>query len=101
MSKKLSILTAILLIVVGVLTRLAPHPWNTTPIIAFALFASVYLGIKYSLFIVAGTMFISDLFIGFYDWQVMFSVYAGFAVAGIICIFVRKHKTIINIALGA
>ncbi len=101
MSKKFSIFIAVLLIAVGILTRFMPHAWNMTPITAIALFASVYFGIRYSLFIVFATMFISDLFIGFYDWRVMLSVYAGFAVAGIIGILVRKHKTIVNVILGA
>ncbi len=101
MSKKFSIFITVLLIIVGISTRLMPHAWNMTPITAIALFASVYLGIRYSLFIVFATMFISDLFIGFYDWRIMFSVYAGFAVAGIIGILVRKHKTIVNVILGA
>lgn len=101
MSKKVSIFIAVLLIAAGIASRFMPHAWNMTPITAIALFASVYLGIRYSLLIVAATMFISDLFIGFYDWRVMLSVYIGFAVAGLIGILVRKNKNLITVFSGA
>ncbi|MEK7546739.1 MAG: DUF6580 family putative transport protein [Patescibacteria group bacterium] len=101
MSRKFSIFVVVLLITAGVASRFLPHAWNMTPITAIALFTSVYFGIRYSLFIVLATMFISDLFIGFYDWRIMLSVYAGFAVAGIIGVLVRRHKTVISVALGA
>ncbi len=101
MSKQFSIFITVLLIAAGVASRFMPHAWNMTPVTAIALFASVYLGLRYSLLIVAATMFISDLFLGFYDWRVMFSVYAGFAVAGIIGAIVRRNKNVVSVALGA
>lgn len=101
MSKKSSILITILLIAAAAGSRFMPHEWNMTPITAIALFSSVYLGVRHSFFIVTAAMFISDLFIGFYDWRVMLSVYLGFAMAGVIGILVRKYKTPVNILLGA
>ena len=101
MSKKSSILIAVLMVAAGIASRFMPHAWNMTPITAIALFSSVYLGIRYSLAIVFATMFISDIFIGFYDWRVMLSVYGGFAVAGLIGELVRRRKTIVNVILGA
>lgn len=101
MSKKTSLLISSLLIFIGVASRLIPHAWNMTPLTAIVLFASVYLGFRYSLFILIATMAISDFFIGFYQWEIMLSVYAGFAMAGIIGIFIEKRKTAGTIFFGA
>ncbi len=38
-------------------------------------------------------MFISDIFIGFYQWQIMLSVYSGFALASLVGLYFKKHKT--------
>ncbi len=101
MSKKFLIFLSLLLVAAGVLGRFIPHSWNMTPITAIALFSSVYLGIRYSLLIVAATMLISDLFLGFYDWRIMLSVYTGFAVAALIGVLIKKYKNPLTILLGA
>lgn len=62
----------------AVISRLVEHPANFAPIAAIALVAAYYLASKYSWMIPLGAMLIADLFIGFYDWQVMVAVYASF-----------------------
>jgi hypothetical protein len=57
-------LTAALLVIVGVLLRLAPHPWNVTPVGAAALFAGAYLPLRMAVLVPVGTLAISDLLIG-------------------------------------
>ena len=37
-------------------------------------------------------MFVSDIFIGFYTWQTMASVYLSFVLAGLIGMLIRKNK---------
>ena len=37
-------------------------------------------------------MFVSDIFIGFYTWQIMASVYLSFVLAGLIGMLIRKNK---------
>ena len=70
------------LIVLGVLSRLIPHPWNVTPVMAIALFSGAILprgwGIALPLAIVA----LSDLMIGWHN-TVPFT-WAGFLLAGMI-----------------
>ncbi len=83
-----------LLVVVGVSGRLLPHAWDTTPITALALFVSVYFGVEYSIFFVLVAMFISDSIIGFYAWQVMFSVYGSFFIASFLGQYIKRHKNI-------
>lgn len=83
---------AYVLIIAAVLLRLVPHEPNFAPIAAMALFGGVYLSKKWAITIPLVAMFISDLFIGFYSWQIMVSVYASFALIGAIGLWVRKNK---------
>lgn len=89
------------LLAIGVLGRFLPHAWNFTPLIATTIFAGVYLGKKYAFFLPIATMFISDIFIGFYEPEIMLSVYLSFAIAGLIGYRFAKNKKINNLALSA
>lgn len=72
-------LPIILLITLGLSTRLLPHLPNFTAIGAVAIFAGRYLPRRYALILPLLTMFISDIFIGFYSAPIMLSVYGSFA----------------------
>lgn len=91
---------AYLLILIAVALRLIVHPANFAPVAAIALFSGVYLDKKYSIIVPLAAMFISDLFIGVYTWQIMASVYLSFALIGAIGLWVRKHKKV-AVVLGA
>jgi hypothetical protein len=78
------ILIAIALIAFGVTTRFLPHLWNFTAVTAIALFATNYLGAKWSMPTVVVTMFISDLFLGFYQKEIMLAVYASFLLVALL-----------------
>lgn len=99
-SSRIKIISVLALIVFGVASRFLPHIWNFTPLTAIALFASAYLGLRYSVFVLVGIMLISDIFLGFYQWQTMIAVYSSFAVAGIVGVFIDKKK-INNILVGS
>ncbi|MBI2038073.1 MAG: hypothetical protein HYT15_04070 [Candidatus Magasanikbacteria bacterium] len=92
-------LPAFLLILLGISTRLLPHPANFAPIAAIALFSGIYLPRKFAIFIPMATMFVTDIVLGFYLWPVMLSVYATFALTGIIGLVIQKHKKL-NTVLG-
>ena len=51
-------------IVLGVLTRLIPHPPNFTPILSFALLSSVYSKNNLGILIPISIMVISDFYLG-------------------------------------
>ena len=53
-----------LFIILGVLSRLIPHPANFTPILAIALFGGTYLNKKTALWVPLVALIISDLFLG-------------------------------------
>jgi len=90
--KQKSLIAILLLLTLGIATRFLPHPANFTAIGAIALFGGLYLPKKWAILAPITLMLVSDIFIGFYSWQIMLSVYAGFVVMGLIGLQVRKNK---------
>lgn len=82
-----------IMIAVGVVLRLTPHPPNFAPIAAMALFGGAYLNKKTALGVPLLAVLVSDFFIGFYNPLIMASVYGSFLLAGIIGIYLRKRIT--------
>ena len=68
-NKKLkNYLFPICIIFILAIARLIPHPPNFTPIIAAAIISSyLFRNIYFSLIVLLGSMFLSDLIIGLYD----------------------------------
>jgi len=93
-------LPAFILITLGIAARFLPHPANFAPVGAIAIFSGIYLPKKWAIVLPLAAMFFSDLFLGFYAWPVMLSVYASFAVMGLIGLAVRKHKKLSTILGG-
>ena len=79
------------LILILSFSRLIPHPWNFTPVLATGIFAGFYFRQFYiSLFIVMFSMFIGDLFLGFHS--TMFFTYISLALAVVIGLFIKHFK---------
>jgi hypothetical protein len=95
MNKKLII--PLLLIILGLSARLLPHAPNFTPIFAIAMFGALYLPKKYALVLPLVAMFVSDIFIGFYSWQIMLAVYGSFLFAGVFGLAIRKKKNFFSV----
>jgi len=93
-------LPALILITLGIAARFLPHPANFAPIGAIAIFSGLYLPKKWALILPLAAMFFSDLFIGFYAWPIMLSVYSGFIIMGLIGLAVRKNKKLSTILGG-
>ena len=84
-------LLPICLILILSFSRLIPHPWNFTPVLATGIFAGFYFKQFYlSLFIVILSMFIGDLFLGFHS--TMFFTYISLALAVVIGLFIKHFK---------
>lgn len=82
-----------ILIIIGFLTRLMPHPANFTAVGAIALFSGYYFKDKRIAFAVPMIiMLLSDWYIGFYDWKLLLSVYAAFALVILLGIAIRNKK---------
>ncbi len=91
---------AFILIALGVSARLLPHPANFAPIAAIALFSGLYLPKRFAIIVPAAALLLSDIVLGFYTWQVVVSVYACFALTGIMGLYLAKQKNFATIALG-
>lgn len=87
----------------SIAVRLSPHTPNFTPVGALALFVGAYLAPRYrwGLLLPILLMFLSDLFIGFYDPKLMAVVYGSFLMYGVIGMFVSKQKNAQAILLGS
>ena len=93
MTKKTAFIIGVILVTLGVASRFLPHLWNVTPLTAILLFSSTYLGLRYSLIIFFSTIIVTDIFIGFYEWQIMLAVYGSFVLASLLGSVIKKYKT--------
>jgi uncharacterized protein DUF6580 len=90
---------ALTLVVVGVVLRVMPHPWNFAPIGAIALFGGARFDRRYfAIGIPLLTMFVGDAFIGFHS--LMPVIYATYALIAVIGMFLRDRTTIPAIGGG-
>lgn len=100
-----------LLVILAVASRLVDHPANVAPIAALGLLTGATglqqptrIGRLLCLTLPLVALFLSDLKIGFYTWQVMASVYLGFALTVGLGLWLRRRyrwSTIIGASLAS
>lgn len=83
-----SYMDILIFILIGVLSRLLPHPANVTAVGGLALFTSARLNTKKSLLITFAVMIISDLVLGFHS--IMWATYGSFLITIYLGTFLRK-----------
>jgi hypothetical protein len=90
--KSSDVILAIILVVIGVLSRLVPHGWNFTAIGAIALVSGLLVANrKLAVLTPVLALFISDIFIGFHD--TMIYVYGAYAlIAGVAIVFSSQRS---------
>jgi hypothetical protein len=92
-------LLALVLIVLAAALRIAPHPWNFTPVGAMALFSGAVLrDRRLAFFFPLLALFAGDLFVGFH--KLIPIVYASFLVNVVIGLWLRDRRTIARISLA-
>lgn len=79
------------LILIGVVARLVPHPWNATPIMAIALFGGTYLSKRWAILLPLVTIIASDVILGWHD--TMLFTWAAFALTGLLAWWLRPHPS--------
>lgn len=87
------------LIVLGVLSRLVPHPWNATPIMAIALFGGTYLAKRWAIVLPLATVVLSDVIIGWHE-TIPFT-WGAFILTGMIAWWLRPRPTAARILTGS
>ena len=79
------------LIVLGVISRLVPHPWNATPVMAIALLSGAYLSRRWSILLPLTIIVLSDLLIGWHN-TIPFT-WSAFVFTGVLGWWVRQRPT--------
>jgi hypothetical protein len=86
-------LLALAIIALAAALRIAPHPWNFTPVGAMALFSGAIIRDRRLAFLVPLlALFAGDIFIGFH--KLMPVVYASFLVSVAIGFWLRDRRTV-------
>jgi hypothetical protein len=92
-------LLALILIALAAALRIAPHPWNFTPVGAMALFAGATLKNRRLAFLFPLlALFVGDIFIGFH--KLIPIVYASFLINVAIGLWLRDRRTAASISLA-
>ena len=90
------------LIAFGIIMRLFPHSPNFTPIGAIALWSGLYLPKRYAFIVAIGAMLLSDIFLGFYSFNIMASVYVGWLIMTALgSLSKNKTQAIMGIFIGS
>jgi|SRR5690349_3275164 len=92
------LLLALVIVAIAAAPRIAPHPWNFTPVGAMALFSGAVIKdrrLAFSFPLLA--LFAGDLFVGFYKLSVMLLVYASFLLSVSIGRLLKNRRTVLRI----
>lgn len=87
------------LIALGIVSRLVPHPWNATPVMAIALFAGTYLSKRWAILLPLIIVAVSDLIIGWHN-TVPFT-WGAFLLTGLLAWGIRSRPTATRVLAGA
>ena len=89
-------LLALALIALAAALRIAPHPWNFTPVGAMALFSGAVLkDRRLALLFPLVALFAGDLFVGFH--RLIPIVYSSFLLSVLIGRFLQNRRTVLRI----
>jgi len=92
-------LLALALILLAAALRIAPHPWNFTPVGAMALFAGAALKDRRLAFLFPPlALFAGDIFMGFH--KLIPIVYASFLINVAIGLWLRGRRTTTRVSLA-
>jgi hypothetical protein len=92
-------LLALALILLAAALRIAPHPWNFTPVGAMALFSGAVLKDRRLAFLFPLiALFASDIFIGFH--KLIPIVYASFLINVAIGLWLSDRRTVAHISVA-
>ena len=82
---------AVCLVLVLSFSRIIPHPYNFSPMLAVGIFLGFYFRQFFlSSFITVSSMFLGDLYLGFHD--TMFFTYTSLIIAVILGLFISKFN---------
>lgn len=93
---------ALVLLVLTVASRIAPHPWNFTPMIAVALFAGARLERAWlAVLAVAACLALGDLAVGVFPYDGMVWVYAPMLAIALLGRVLVTRRSVVATAVAA
>src|SRR5437588_4263547 len=93
------LLLALAMVIVAAALRIAPHPWNFTPVGAMALFSGAVIKDRRLAFAFPVLALLAgDLFVGFYKPGLMVMVYASFLLSVLIGRSLENRRAFLRIA---
>ena len=95
----MSFMFIVLLIILGITTRLIPHLSQFTAVLAVAMFAGMYLSRQHALLISLTVMVITDVILGFHD--TMLYTYGSMAVIVLLGGWLKGRKNFFNVLGGS
>lgn len=91
----------VLLVALGIVERLLPHPPNCTPMASLALFGGFYFASRWAaLSAPLVALLISDAWLGSYEWPVLITVYASLMVPVLFRGWLRVQPSIGRVAVS-
>jgi hypothetical protein len=87
-----------LVIIAAIVIRFVTHFFaldvmaNFAPITALAIFGAVYLPKKQAIAIPLVTRFVSDIFLGFFQWPLMVAIYAAHLAGVLFGLYIKRSK---------
>jgi hypothetical protein len=90
---------AILLIVLGIATRLLPHNSQFTAILAVSMFAGLYLKPRYAMIVPVAMMIASDIILGFHDTMVY--TWGSMLIISALGIWLKSRKSFATVLGGS
>ena len=87
------------LMVLGIIARLVPHPWNATPLMAIALFGGTYLSKRWAILLPLAMVIVSDAILGWHN-TIPFT-WGAFLLTGLIAWWIRPRPSANRILFGA
>lgn len=93
---KKNILLIIIVSLVALSARFIEHLPNFSPLASVMLFTAVYARDKKYLALPFVALFISDIFIGFYKWEIMVAVYLSLLVGAALGFWLKINLNILN-----
>lgn len=95
MNKRTVILSALILLAIGLMGRLIPHLPNATPMTAIIFGSGLFLGKRLSILLPLSILFLTDLIIGLYSLELMLSVYFSFILVIALSWWSKKYSDIL------
>ena len=89
----------LMIISIGILSRVIVHTPNFTPVLSLALLGGMYLKGRQAVLVPLALMVMSDLIIGFHD--VMFYTWGSMVLISVLGLWINKRKNFANVLAGS